>query len=55
MRDFLMTTDLGADGLATVLDLATAVKADRGAYRGRLAGSTVGLFFEKPSTRTRVS
>lgn len=55
MSDFLMTTDLGADGLSVVLDLAAAVKTDRDTYRGRLAGSTVGLFFEKPSTRTRVS
>jgi len=55
MSDFLMVPDLGADGLAAVLDLAAAVKADRSAYSGRLAGARVGLFFEKPSTRTRVS
>ncbi|HEX9855194.1 MAG TPA: ornithine carbamoyltransferase [Acidimicrobiia bacterium] len=53
--DFLMTTDLGPDGLGAVLDLAAAVKADRSLHRGTLRGLKVGLFFEKPSTRTRVS
>jgi len=55
MSDFLMTTDLGVDGLSAVLDLAAKVKEDRDAHRGRLSGKAVGLFFEKPSTRTRVS
>jgi ornithine carbamoyltransferase len=55
MSDFLMVTDLGADGLARVLALAAAVKRNPAEYAGRLAGSRVGLFFEKPSTRTRVS
>ncbi len=55
MTDYLMVSDLGAEGLRKVLDLAAAVKADPAAYGGRLAGRRVGLFFEKPSTRTRVS
>jgi ornithine carbamoyltransferase len=53
--DFLMTTDLGNDGLRRVLDLAAAVKKDRSLHAGALRGQKVGLFFEKPSTRTRVS
>jgi len=53
--DFLSVTDLGREGLAQVLATAAAVKADPGRVAGRLAGKKVGLFFEKPSTRTRVS
>jgi ornithine carbamoyltransferase len=55
MKDFLNVTDLGPDRLAEVLATAAAVKADRTRYAGALAGMHVGLFFEKPSTRTRVS
>jgi ornithine carbamoyltransferase len=55
MNDFLMVTDLGTDGLTETLRLAAASKRDRGAFAGRMAGKRVGLFFEKPSTRTRVS
>lgn len=53
--DFLSVTDLGRSGLAEVLARAAAVKADPSRVAGRLAGKKVGLFFEKPSTRTRVS
>ena len=53
--DFLSVADLGREGLAEVLAAAASVKADPGRVAGRLAGRKVGLFFEKPSTRTRVS
>jgi ornithine carbamoyltransferase len=53
--DFLSVTDLGTEGLGEVLATAAAVKADPTAVAGSLAGRKVGLFFEKPSTRTRVS
>ena len=53
--DFIDVADLGPDGLAEVLDLAAAVKRDRDAYAGKRPGLNVGLFFEKPSLRTRVS
>jgi len=53
--DYLMVTDLGAEGLARVLGLAADVKRRPESYATRLSGRTVGLFFEKPSTRTRVS
>jgi len=53
--DFLSATDLGGDGLKQVLALAATVKADPASVAGRLAGQRVGLFFQKPSTRTRVS
>ncbi len=47
--------DLDADGVATVLDLAAKVKADRGAYATRLAGKSIAMIFAKQSTRTRIS
>ena len=53
--DFLSVTDLGREGLAHVLAVAAAIKADPRPVAGRLGGKKVGLFFEKPSTRTRVS
>jgi ornithine carbamoyltransferase len=55
MNDFLMVTDLGADGLNETLRLAADSKRDLSPYAGRMQGQKVGLFFEKPSTRTRVS
>ncbi|MEE9298505.1 MAG: ornithine carbamoyltransferase [Acidimicrobiia bacterium] len=53
--DFVSVLDLGADGLAQVIDVAAKIKADPGSVAGSRSGMRVGLFFEKPSTRTRVS
>ncbi len=55
MSDFLMVTDLGSDGLTEALRLAADSKLNLSRYEGAMAGQKVGLFFEKPSTRTRVS
>ncbi|MCH8899794.1 MAG: ornithine carbamoyltransferase, partial [Acidobacteria bacterium] len=55
MTDMLMVTDLGRDGLVAVLESAAVVKADPSSAAGSRSGLAVGLFFEKPSTRTRVS
>ncbi|GGG45945.1 ornithine carbamoyltransferase [Caldovatus sediminis] len=53
-RHFLELMDLEPATLRRMLDLA--VQAKRGAVAGKpLAGKTVALIFEKPSTRTRVS
>jgi ornithine carbamoyltransferase len=55
MRHYLSVDDLRADELAQVLDLAEEVKADPGSRADALAGRSIALIFEKPSTRTRVS
>ena len=53
--DFVNVSDLGREGLAEVLGLAARVKSDPAAMAGSRPGVGVGLFFEKPSLRTRVS
>lgn len=53
-RDFLGIDDLTAGELARLLDRAAEMKASR-APSSPLAGMTVAMVFEKPSTRTRVS
>ncbi len=57
---FLRADDLDVGQLTDLLDLADRLKAARGlagpdAHAEALAGRTVALVFEKPSTRTRVS
>lgn len=54
-RDYLSVDDLTPKEFSEILDLAADVKARPEAYDGRLAGRSVALIFEKPSTRTRVS
>ena len=54
-RDLLSIDDLTPGELGTLLDLSSKAKAQPGDYTGRLAGRSVALIFEKPSTRTRVS
>jgi len=56
-RDFLTSEELGAFELGKLLDRAEALKAGRGERLGAdsLAGRSVALVFEKPSTRTRIS
>ena len=53
--DLLRIADLDPEQLAEILARAAAVKAAPQEVAGRLAGKHVGLFFMKPSTRTRVS
>lgn len=53
-RHFLTGTELGAAELDALLDRAIELKAAPLSSRA-LAGRAVGLMFEKPSTRTRVS
>jgi len=56
-NDFLNLTDMSADDLRAMLALAATLKAERkqGKLRNTLAGKTLAMIFEKPSTRTRVS
>jgi ornithine carbamoyltransferase len=55
MSDFLTVTDLEPGALHSVLALAASVKSDPGPVVGARRGMAIGLFFEKPSARTRIS
>ncbi|WP_290812578.1 ornithine carbamoyltransferase [Halovivax sp.] len=57
VRHFLDVDDLTSAELAAVLDVATEFKADHAenGVHDRFDGRTLGMIFQKPSTRTRVS
>ena len=55
LRHFLDLRDFDGATLRQMLDVATGFKAAGGVTSRPLAGKTLALFFEKPSTRTRVS
>jgi ornithine carbamoyltransferase len=57
MEHFLALTDLTPDGLRDLLQKALALKAEwkAGGNRPLLEGKTLGMVFQKPSLRTRVS
>jgi ornithine carbamoyltransferase len=56
-RDFITLEAFALEELTDLLDLAMTQKADDGTYRyaQTLRGKIIGLFFEKPSLRTRLS
>ena len=54
-RHFLDIRDHDSDTLRQMLDIASGFKAAGGISSRPLAGKTIALIFEKPSTRTRVS
>jgi ornithine carbamoyltransferase len=51
----LTLDELGPGGLRSLLDLTVRLKRAPDAFCNRLAGGRVGMIFDKPSTRTRVS
>ncbi len=53
--DFLTIADTDPAAVERMVRLAASAKAEPAQYGDVLAGQTVGLFFMKPSTRTRVS
>lgn len=55
MKDLLRVADLSSADLELLLDRASAAKADPHRHPDLLAGDTVALYFDKPSTRTRVA
>lgn len=58
MKHLLKLSDLSGDEIIKLLDLADKLKSEKknGAdHSGLLKGKTLGMIFNKPSTRTRVS
>jgi ornithine carbamoyltransferase len=54
-RHFLRDDDLAPAELVEVLDLATAMKADRHSYQPLAGPQAVALIFDKPTLRTQLS
>jgi ornithine carbamoyltransferase len=55
LRSFLTLDQLGPHGMRALLDLTARMKREPDSFRNRLAGGRLGMLFDKPSTRTRVS
>jgi ornithine carbamoyltransferase len=54
-KDLISIKDLSRDEIDGLLELAQALKLDLSAYYEKLKGKSLGLIFQKPSNRTRVS
>jgi len=54
-KDLLSIKDLSKEEILGIMDLAADVKKDPGKYADSLKGRSIGLIFQKPSNRTRVS
>jgi len=54
-KDFLTLWDLSAAEISELIDRAEDLKTGRAGDARPLSGKSIGLLFEKPSTRTRVS
>ncbi|MBN1313077.1 MAG: ornithine carbamoyltransferase [Anaerolineae bacterium] len=55
MTDFLSVRDISADDFSTIVDLAIEIKRDPAPWSDKLKGKTLGMIFQKTSTRTRFS
>jgi ornithine carbamoyltransferase len=55
IRHFLDLTDISKAALRGMIDASRGMKAKKGASERPLAGKTLAMIFDKPSTRTRVS
>jgi ornithine carbamoyltransferase len=55
LRHFLELVDVPAKDLRQIIEVARAMKAERVGTGRPLAGKTLAMIFERPSTRTRVS
>ncbi len=54
-RDLISLHDLSRDEVGAIFDLATAMKAEPQRFATALEGKSLGMIFQKSSTRTRVS
>ena len=54
-KDLITIKDLSREEIRELFELTKAVKQDASAYYGKLKAKSLGLIFQKPSNRTRVS
>jgi ornithine carbamoyltransferase len=54
-KDLISIQDLEAKTIADIIDLTDDVKSGKAKYADALKGKSLGLIFQKPSNRTRVS
>ncbi len=54
-KDFIALTDFSSDELTGMLDLADRIKQSPQEFDSALKGKTLGMIFNKKSTRTRIS
>jgi ornithine carbamoyltransferase len=54
-KDMLSVTELSVEEVSEILDLGKSLKKDKAKYADALKGKSMGLIFQKPSNRTRVS
>jgi len=54
-KDLISIRDLEAKTIADIIDLTDEIKSNKAGYADALKGKSIGLIFQKPSNRTRVS